>query len=78
VDTSWQQKVFTKLLGLNYRIVYKKGSENRVIDALSRRLVGHDESREPVVCMALSKLKPLCLQVAINYEGGRRYSRENC
>jgi hypothetical protein len=33
----WQQKVFTKLLGLNYMIVYKKGSDNTVADALSRR-----------------------------------------
>lgn len=37
LNTVWQQKVFTKLLGLNYRIVYKKGSDNTVADALSRR-----------------------------------------
>lgn len=37
LNTAWQQKVFMKLLGLQYRIVYKKGSENRVADALSRR-----------------------------------------
>ena len=37
LHTPWQQKVFTKLLGLQYRIVYKQGSENRVADALSRR-----------------------------------------
>jgi hypothetical protein len=37
LHTSWQQKVFTKLLGMQYRIVYKQGSENRVADALSRR-----------------------------------------
>jgi len=35
----WQQKVFTKLLGLQYKIVYKQGSQNRVADALSRRSV---------------------------------------
>jgi len=33
----WQQKVFTKLLSLNYKIVYKKGTENTVVDTLSRR-----------------------------------------
>jgi hypothetical protein len=33
----WQHKVFTKLLGLRYKVVYKKGTENRVADALSRR-----------------------------------------
>lgn len=37
LHTPWQQKVFTKLLGLQYKIVYKQGSENRVADALSRR-----------------------------------------
>jgi hypothetical protein len=26
--TVWQQKVFTKLLGLDYKIVYKKGVDN--------------------------------------------------
>jgi hypothetical protein len=28
--------VFTKLIGLKYKIVYKKGSKNSVVDALSR------------------------------------------
>jgi hypothetical protein len=37
LHTPWQQKVFTKLLGLNYKIVYKQGASNRVADALSRR-----------------------------------------
>lgn len=36
LHTSWQQKVFTKLLGLQYRIVYKKGVDNAAADALSR------------------------------------------
>jgi hypothetical protein len=37
LHTPWQHKVFTKLMGLQYKIVYKKGSDNRVADALSRR-----------------------------------------
>jgi len=37
LSTSWQQKVFTKLLGLRYRIIYKKGADNTAADALSRR-----------------------------------------
>ena len=37
LHTPWQQKVFTKLLGLQYRIVYKPGSTDRAADALSRR-----------------------------------------
>jgi hypothetical protein len=36
LHTVWQHKVFTKLLGLQYRVVYKKGAENRVADALSK------------------------------------------
>jgi hypothetical protein len=31
----WQQKVFSKLLGLRYKVVYCKGSENQATDALS-------------------------------------------
>jgi hypothetical protein len=35
LHTPWQQKVFTKLLGLQYKVVYKQGTQNRVADALS-------------------------------------------
>jgi hypothetical protein len=37
LNTVWQQKIFTKLLGLSYKIVYKKGADNTIADALSRR-----------------------------------------
>ena len=33
----WQQKVFTHLLGLRYRIIYHHGEDNTVADALSHR-----------------------------------------
>ena len=36
LTTPWQHKALTKLMGLNYKICYKKGVENRVADALSR------------------------------------------
>lgn len=36
LNLSWQQKAFTKLLGLRYQIRYRKGSNNHAADALSR------------------------------------------
>ncbi|WVZ91209.1 hypothetical protein U9M48_037412 [Paspalum notatum var. saurae] len=36
LHTTWQQKVFTKLLGFQYQVVYKKGVDNGAADALSR------------------------------------------
>jgi hypothetical protein len=38
LHTPWQQKVFTKLLTLQYTIRYRKGPENRVANVLSRFL----------------------------------------
>lgn len=53
LTTLWQQKALTKLLGLQF-CCYKKGSTNRVADALSRL------PTEQV--MALSVLRPLWFQ----------------
>jgi hypothetical protein len=44
LSTPWQHRVFTKLLGLQYHIVYKKGVDNGAADALSRRPVSESES----------------------------------
>ncbi|KAK1651077.1 hypothetical protein QYE76_068882 [Lolium multiflorum] len=57
LTTVWQQKAFTKLLGLRYRICYRKGEENRAADALSRRQ--HPESEE---VSAISVCQPEWLQ----------------
>jgi hypothetical protein len=37
LHTPWQQKAYTKLMGHDYEILYKKGSDNTAADALSRR-----------------------------------------
>ena len=52
LHTHWQQKVFSKLLGLQYRIVYRSGSDNRAADALSRH------PSPPAVCAAVTSLVP--------------------
>jgi hypothetical protein len=57
LHTKWQQKVFTKLLGLQYKIVYKKGAENREADVLSRGPLPNGGS-EFVNCFAISSCQP--------------------
>lgn len=57
LHTPWQQKVFTKLLGLQYTIRYRKGPENKVADALSHFL-------EPgAQCVAISTTSPAWTQL---------------
>jgi hypothetical protein len=60
IHTHWQQKVFTKLLGLQYKVVYRKGSENRAADALSRKSA-HDS-----VCAAISSVTPRWIQEVLD------------
>lgn len=63
LHTVWQQKVFTNLLGLRYKIVYKKGSDNSAADALSRRQ--HPLSS----CFALSLVtSEWCSEVRVGYQ----------
>lgn len=52
VITMLQQKWLSKLVGLNYTISYKKGIENKVADALSRRGLSEAE------LIAISLAKP--------------------
>lgn len=56
LTTPWQHKALTKLLVLPYRIVYKKGVDNRVADALSRHI--NSETEELLV---VSQYKPVWL-----------------
>jgi hypothetical protein len=60
LHTEWQQKVFTKLLGLQYKVVYKKGVENKVADALSRKLY------HSATCFAVSVVTPAWLSEVVD------------
>lgn len=61
LSTPWQQKAVTKLLGLCYRIVYKKGTENGTADALS-----HVSDSSLVTLSALSVCIPEWMQEIID------------
>lgn len=67
LHTTWQQKVFTKLMGLQYKIIYKKGAENGAADALSRR--NHVDAE----CHIISSCSPQWLeQVVHSYQQDTR------
>ena len=67
LHTNWQQKALTKLMGLQYKIVYKKGVENRVADALSRRPASGQE------ILAISVVQPLWITKIIqSYDNDSR------
>jgi hypothetical protein len=54
ISTPWQQKVMVKLLGLQYRIIYKKGPDNRADVALSRcPQPAHGELAAISVCLPI-------------------------
>lgn len=57
LHTTWQQKAFTKLLGLKYRICYRKGLSNAAADALSRK-----ELPDSAELAAVSECIPLWVQ----------------
>jgi hypothetical protein len=66
----WQQKVFTKLLGLNYKIKYKKGTDNGAADALSRN-PAHVES-----IMAMSTCQTQWLEPVLESYSADEYTKE--
>jgi hypothetical protein len=57
LHTPWQQKVFYKLLGLRYKVVYRRGVDNGVADALCRR--HHSETLLAISAPSLQWLSSL-------------------
>lgn len=43
LHTPWQQKAFTKLLGLRYHLCYRRGADNSAADTLSRRPISETD-----------------------------------
>lgn len=63
LHTPWQKKMFTRLLGLQYRIIFKKGVDISAADALSRHQAVTSS------CLAISSCTPKWISdVAASYE----------
>jgi len=59
LHSDMQRKAMTRLMGLQFKVVYKKGKDNQAADALSR--VGH-----LLALQAISQVQPQWVQEVIN------------
>jgi hypothetical protein len=59
LQSELQRKAMTKLMGLQFKILYRKGNENLAADALSRAI-------PLMVLQTCSEVKPLWLQEIVN------------
>jgi hypothetical protein len=66
-------KVLTKLLGLDYKIVYKKCVDNKVADALSRHPL---HSSLDSACCAISASRPKWLEDIVNNYSDDAYAQD--
>lgn len=70
LSTPWQQRVFSKLLGLQYRVVYKKGADNGAADALSRR--PHPDSS----LFHVTSIVPQCMDQVVHSYADDTFSQQ--
>ncbi|XP_019238918.1 PREDICTED: uncharacterized protein LOC109218971 [Nicotiana attenuata] len=70
VTTTLQHKGVSKLMGLSYEIQFRKGVDNVVADALSRKFESNSEDIGPSECYGLSVVQPKWVHELIDsYDG---------
>lgn len=69
--TPWQKRAFSKLLGLKYQIIYRRGKENAAADALSRKI--HEQV---LAVAAVSTCQPVWVHEVVEGYGNDAEAQE--